>query len=151
MLDLLKDNQVMGNAIEYDVVDPVPGAIVGRPELIEKPGIKITGQSSYVFENSVDFDAGSLYPSWTIMNNIFKSALFGHVTDVRIPDKSVPEGFVSMGKGEGMFENLLTIDQSIFDLASTYMGLPKPEDLVDVITKCACKCAVNGTRSTNRI
>lgn len=149
MIELLRDNQIMGNAIDYDVVDKVPGAVVGRPELIEKPGIPICGKPSYVFENAVDFDYSSLYPSATIMFNIFKSSLFGHVTDVRIPNNCVPEGFESLGDGEGLFESLLTIDQSIFDVASDYMGLPKPEDLVGIIAKYACDCAIGGTSSTN--
>lgn len=131
MLYLLRDNQVMGNAIDYDVHVSIPGAIVGRPELLEQFGIEISGKNSYLFENCVDYDAGSLYPSWIILCNIFKTALFGHVVDILVKDPSKVEGYRSLGEGEGLFSDIQCIDQAIFDVASTYMGLPKPEDIMN--------------------
>lgn len=127
---LLKKNEVSGNAIDYGITEHFPGAIVGRPELIEQEGISIEGKSSFVFENAVDMDASSLYPSMMILFNICKPALFGRVMDVYNPvnDKS-------LGKGEGLFSQIETIDQSLFDLCSKYMGLPTPQDLIKTINE----------------
>ena len=56
--------------------------------------------------------------------NIFKSALYGRVTDIYKPDGT------SLGKGEGLFSDLQTIDQSIFDICEKYMGLPQPIEFI---------------------
>ncbi len=142
MLYLLRAGEIMGNAIDYDVHSPIPGALVGRPELIEQGGIPIGGQPSYLFENAIDLDFSSLYPSVIILFNIFKSSLFGHVTDIRIPDPTKPDGFISMGDGEGLFEMLQCIDQSIFTVCKEYFGLPSPEEVLASITGCAEKEAL---------
>jgi DNA polymerase elongation subunit (family B) len=118
MLDLYKEGQIMGNAIKFDFKEEFEGALVCRPELLENLGIDIMGKPSYVFENAIDLDATSLYPSIIITHNIFKSALFGHIVNVDKP------GFGSLGKGDGLFEDLQTIDQSIFEVAEAYLGLP---------------------------
>jgi DNA polymerase elongation subunit (family B) len=115
---------IMGNAISFDFKDNLEGALVCRPELLEQLGINIMGNQSYVFENAIDLDATSLYPSIIITHNIFKSALFGHLVNVIKP------GIGSIGQGEGLFENLQTINQSIFEVAESYLGLPTVYDIL---------------------
>jgi DNA polymerase elongation subunit (family B) len=126
---------IMGNAISFDFKDDIEGALVCRPELLEQLGIDIMGSPSYVFENAIDLDATSLYPSIIITHNIFKSALFGHVVDVERP------GVGYLGSGQGLFEDLQTIDQSIYEVAGTYLGLPSVYDILQGIEKAATKRA----------
>jgi DNA polymerase elongation subunit (family B) len=121
---------IMGNAIYFDFTEHLEGALVCRPELLEQLGIDIMGKPSYVFENAIDLDATSLYPSIIITHNVFKSALFGHVVNVMRPTGSI-------GNGEGLFENLQTIKQSIFEVASTYLGLPPVYDILKNIENIA--------------
>jgi DNA polymerase elongation subunit (family B) len=131
---------IMGNATSFDFKDELEGALVCRPELLEQLGIDIMGSPSYVFENAIDLDATSLYPSIIITHNIFKSALFGHVVSVERP------GGESLGSGEGLFEDLQTIDQNIYEVASKYLGLPSVYDILHGIEKTATKKASeNGT------
>jgi DNA polymerase elongation subunit (family B) len=122
-------NHIMGNAIYFDFTERIDGALVCRPELLEHLGIEIMGKPSYVFENAIDLDATSLYPSIIITHNVFKSALFGHVVNISHPEKG------PIGKGDGLFEDLQTIKQSIFEVAETYMGLPSIYDILKNIEK----------------
>jgi DNA polymerase elongation subunit (family B) len=131
MLDLYNEGQIMGNASKFDFKEPFEGALVGRPELLEQLGIDIMGSPSYIFENAIDLDATSLYPSIIITHNVFKSALFGHLVNIDKP------GFGSIGKGEGLFEDLQTIDQSIFEVAETYLGLPSVHSILKDIESAA--------------
>jgi hypothetical protein len=133
MLDLWREGQIMGNANKFDFKESFDGALVCRPELLEQLGVDIMGSPSYVFENAIDLDATSLYPSIIITHNIFKSALFGHVVDIEKP------GIGSIGKGEGLFEDLQTIDQSIFDIAKDYLGLPSVYEILQHIERIAHK------------
>lgn len=145
MLYLWDKNQIMGNAIDYDVYESLPGAIVGKPELIEQLGIDVANRPSYVFEDSIDLDASSLYPSLIITFNIFKSALFGHVTSVVIPNPPGSDPYKQeecLGKGEGLFEAIECIDQSIFSVCKEYMNLPTPTEMMKLIEKEATKRAI---------
>jgi DNA polymerase elongation subunit (family B) len=130
-----QSNHIMGNAVSFGKDEEFEGALVCRPELIEQLGVNIMGRPSYVFENAIDLDATSLYPSIIITHNIFKSALFGHVVNIRRPDG------VSLGKGEGLFETLQTIDQSVFELSNDYLGLPPIYDILSGIEQIAHKKA----------
>ena len=128
MLYLIRKNEIMGNAIDYGFSESFGGALVGDPTFIEQFGINISGnENTYVFEDSVDLDASSLYPSVMILYNIFKSALYGRVVNIFKPDGT------SLGKGEGLFSDLQTIDQSIFDICETYMGLPQPVEFMKML------------------
>ena len=125
MLYLIRNNEIMGNAIDYGFSESFGGALVGDPAFIEQFGVPISGnKNTYVFEDAIDLDASSLYPSIMILFNIFKSALYGRVTDIYKPDGT------SLGKGEGLFSDLQTIDQSIFDICEKYMGLPQPIEFI---------------------
>lgn len=137
MLYLWKHDEIMGNTVTYHVPhEDLEGAIVGDPRLLEQEGIDIGGKSSFVFNNSIDLDYSSLYPSIIITSNIFKSALFGRVVDVVKPSTTNPEG-ESLGKGEGLFELLQTLDQGLFTITKDYMGLPDPEEFIKSINETA--------------
>jgi hypothetical protein len=135
MLDLFHEGQIMGNANKFNFSENIEGALVCRPELLEQLGVDIMGSPSYVFENAIDLDATSLYPSIIITHNIFKSALFGHLVDIEKP------GMGSMGRGDGLFEDLQTIDQSIFEIAENYLGLPPVYKILKGIEAAANKRA----------
>jgi DNA polymerase elongation subunit (family B) len=139
MKDLyIRSNHIMGNAIAFDEREGFDGAIVGKPELLEQLGIEIMGKPSYVFENAIDLDATSLYPSIIITHNIFKSALFGRIANIKRNDGT------SLGKGEGLFENLQTLEQSIFEIGQTYLGLPSIQDILSAIEREAYNKQVVG-------
>jgi DNA polymerase elongation subunit (family B) len=130
-----KSNHIMGNAVSFNSKEGYEGALVGRPELLEQYGIDIIGKPSYVFENAIDLDATSLYPSIIICYNIFKSALFGHVVAVKKPDDTL------LGTGEGLFEEVQTIQHSIFEIAESYLGLPNIHTILKDIEETAKKKA----------
>ena len=128
MLYLAHKNEVMGNSIDYGIFEQFEGALVGQPALLEQFGIPMAGtDKTYVYEDSIDLDASSLYPSIMILFNVFKSALFGRV--VNVYDKNG----ATIDKGEGLFSDLQTIDQSLFDICERYFGLPNPLKLIEAI------------------
>lgn len=57
------------------------GAIVGDPKLIMDVGLRMLGlkQSSTLFDNMVDFDYTSLYPSIIRLFNIYKATIIGQL------------------------------------------------------------------------
>jgi hypothetical protein len=128
---IIDEHHIMGNAFMYPGKEGFKGALVGKPELIEQLGVPVMGKPSRVFENVIDADASSMYPAMIISHNIFKSALFGHVKNVIRGDG------VNMGKGDDLFMDLQTIDQSIFSIAHTYLNLPTPYDILKDIEKIA--------------
>ena len=137
---LLRLGQVPGNSIDYDIIEHFQGALVGLPQLIEQYGEKIFGCSkSYVFSNSVDADASSLYPSINISHNISKDALFGRIIGIY-------QGTTNkyMGNGVKIYDgnpsrqstflgDIQTIDISLFDIAKEWLGLPTPADIIKSI------------------
>jgi DNA polymerase elongation subunit (family B) len=140
MLYLMRQGNIIGNSIDYNIVEHFQGALVGLPSLIEQYGIPIFGcKKSYVFSNACDADASSLYPSMIISHNISKDALFGRIT-------AIYQGTTGkyLGNGVNVYENdpvktcslmmdLQTIDISLFDVAKQYMGLPTPGEIINMI------------------
>lgn len=137
MYYLWENGEIIGNSIEYDISEKLEGAIVAKPELIEVLGEKVLGSPSYVFKNSIDLDAASEYPSIMIMFNITKSAIYGRVTEVQAPDGDY------ISNGSDIMMNLQTIDQSVFEIAKTYLNLPTPGELISSIEKGALKAYEN--------
>lgn len=127
---ITQENQIMGNALTYDIPhESLQGAIVGKPELVEQLGIMISDFYSYVFEDCIDLDAASLYPSLMITFNIFKSALFGRIL------KLVDNNGFDYSKADDLLEMIQTIDQSLFTICSKYLKLPTPTDIIKNIEK----------------
>ena len=129
-INLFKENQIMGSEVYYDIFEKLDGAIVGRPELIEQLGILVQGTPSYIFDDVIDLDATSLYPSLMIINNLFKSAIYGRVTDVYVNNMKYSSGI-------GLFEAIQTIDQSILDIGQQYFKLPSVSDICALIEQNA--------------
>ena len=140
MLYLLRLGNIVGNAIDYNIVEHFQGALVGLPSLIEQYGISIAGcKKSYVFSNCVDSDASSLYPSQIISHNISKDALFGRITAVY---RGTTNDYMGNGvdiyendddKKNSLFSDIETIDISLFDVTKEYMDLPSPGDIINLI------------------
>lgn len=83
---------------------------------------------SYVFENVIDLDAESLYPSLMMLHNIFKATLYGHITEAF--DTLTGE---NIGNGEDICQKIMTIDQSILDFSKEYFNLPTIEEMINEI------------------
>lgn len=137
-LYLFREGNIMGNCITYDISEKIKGALVCRPELIQQYGIKIFGcKNSFVFEDAIDSDASSLYPSMIIIHNISKEALFGRIVDIVRGQTSIGNG-VEIFQNNPDFENTImtdiqTIDMSIFDMCKQYMDLPDVSDIIKII------------------
>lgn len=128
--------EITGNNIKYDIHEKIPGAIVGRPELMEMCGINISGLPSYVFEGCVDLDASSLYPSNIIEANISKTSLFGRAVDVvRRNGEQLKYGVVDKDEDTYLFSKLQCIDSSLFDFCKDYFDLPGPYEIIAAMEK----------------
>lgn len=135
-LYLLRHGEIIGNAIDYNIVEHFQGALVGLPALIEQGGIPIKGCSkSYVFESAVDEDASSLYPSTIITHNISKSSLYGRVNAIYSGGKYIGNGVDIHDnypdRSTTLFGDIETIDQSIFDVCKEYFNLPTPSEIIN--------------------
>lgn len=136
MFNMLKQNKVIGNAVDYGFTEKFEGALVGNPVLLEQLGIKsTTGQQTYVFEDLYDNDAESLYPNCLIENNITKASIYGRIIDIQDANGN------SINNPKQLGEELQTIDQSIFDVCKTYMDLPTVEEMVYAIEGAAIQAA----------
>lgn len=134
---LLRKGEVIGNNIDYNIVEHFQGALVGPVEMIENFGVKIAGcRNSYVFEDAVDCDASSLYPAILITHNITKSSLYGRITNIYqgTTNKLLGNGVKIFDHNSdhqcSLFSDIETIDQSIFDIAKEWMNLPSPADII---------------------
>lgn len=139
-LYLLKQGECVGNSVDYDIIEHFQGALVCRPELIQQFGPKVFGcKNSFIFEDCIDSDASSLYPSMMIVNNISKEALFGRVVDIieGSTERSLGNGVEYFENNKDfentLFGNLQTIDMSIFDVCNKYMKLPTPAEIISKI------------------
>lgn len=140
MLYLMRQGQIIGNAIDYNIIEHFQGALVGLPSLIEQYGIKIPGcKKSYVYSNNVDADASSLYPAQIITHNISKDALFGRISAIY---QGTTGKYLGIGvdtyennddKKNSLFSDIETIDISLFDVVGKYMDLPTPGELINLI------------------
>jgi DNA polymerase elongation subunit (family B) len=124
MLDFFNNDEIIGNSIRYNIDEPLEGAIVARPELIENLGEKIFNRGSYIYNNSIDLDASSEYPSVMITFNISKSSIYGRIIEVDTPNGEY------ISKGTDIIRQIETIDQSIFDLSKEYLDLPTPDEII---------------------
>jgi len=124
-----KHDHIIGNTVFLDIHEPLPGAIVADPALIEVLGQEILNKPSYVFNWVIDLDIKSEYPTIMIIFNIFKDALFGRAM------KLMSSRGKELGSAEPIMKHLVTIDTSLFDLCEIYMGLPGPNQVFKIIEK----------------
>jgi DNA polymerase elongation subunit (family B) len=123
--------EIIGNNVYYDVYERLSGAIVAKPENIRIKGMGIsTSSKGYIFDNSVDFDFRSLYPSIMINLNIGKETIAAKIYDIVSKSKEY-------NNTDDFNRLLLTKDTSIFELGTKYFGLPTIEDMIKNIEKLA--------------
>lgn len=127
--------KVIGNTVSYDVFEKAVGAIVAKPELIEQMGEEILGKETFLFNNVIDLDAASEYPSLMIAFNITKSSIYGRVYGVQ------DENGVEISSGDDINKAMETLDTSLFDLCEKYFGLPSIDTLFTYIEANAEKLA----------
>jgi hypothetical protein len=120
MMYAMNHGEVIGNSIRYNIHEALPGAIVANPALIDTLGVPIMGKPSYVFQNVIDLDLKSEYPSVMICFNICKNAVFGRILDVQKEDGSW------LGTGAELNTMLVTQDSTLFELSERFLGLPGP-------------------------
>jgi DNA polymerase elongation subunit (family B) len=134
MNSFMDNGWIIGNTIEYDIREKAPGAIVSRPELMLKKGLSLNGVESNVYEFVIDFDAASQYPNLMIAFNIAKNTIHNCIFSVVANKKGADSSHEKhISGGEAFNTALQTIDTSLFDLGTTYFGLPTVTDLMKEI------------------
>lgn len=99
------------------------GAIVGNPLLNNATGIKLLGKrSSFIFDNTVDFDYSAMYPNTNIAFNISPNTMYGKV----IVDKEEGDP-VGRDVGKDFLENLTIGNHG--SLGREFFNLPGFDDL----------------------
>jgi len=137
---LNKKNEIIGNNKTYDIVEPLPGAIVGNPKNIIEKGEVLLGVATHIYRNVVDLDATALYPSLILVFAILKTTIYGRVVHV-YQDKNIGGMNVKIPITDGSELNkmLETIDTSIFDIGTRYYGLPRFDEIITQIEKSCIK------------
>ena len=132
---------IIGNNKVYDISEPVPGAIIASPNLIEKKGMNIMGVDTHIYENCVDFDVEAEYPSIYIAYNILKTTIYGRITMIYFARDIGDSRKINVPISDGATFNkmLETIDTSIFDIGEKYFGLPGVDDILAQIEKSCLK------------
>lgn len=123
-----KDGDIIGNTVNYDIREIVPGAIVSDPTLMARKGIIVNGVETYVFNNVIDLDAASMYPNLMIAANVAKSTLRGRIYAIV---RRHEEGEVQHKMSGSEFNSALqTLDSSILDLGKELYGLPTIDEMI---------------------
>lgn len=131
-LEGLRNKQILGNSINYETWNSVPGAIVASPDNIMVKNAVIAGEkNTLVFDNCIDMDASSEYPSiireWNICKNTIKKR-FTAIIRENNPD------YVKIS-GEDLFKGLETLESSLLDISSITFELPNMIDIIDMYDK----------------
>ncbi len=109
------------------------GAVVGNPKLNLPTGINVIGnyQSRNVFNNVMDFDYSSLYPSIIMIFNIFVTTQLGRVilNPDNISKREVITDPLRYDRG-GKFIEDLELNEPI-QFMYRWMGMPTVEDMID--------------------
>lgn len=107
------------------------GALVGDPELNSYTGINMLGTpSKYIFDNVIDMDMSSFYPSMIMAFNISPNCIVGKlILNTTIEDlyntKDIDEGKYDAGKD--FVDNLLVNNPA--NMGSKWFNLPKIDEL----------------------
>ena len=132
----LDNNQVMGNTIDYGIIENIDGALVQDPLLLEVPPVEVNGHKTKIYRNVVDWDAKSLYPSLMCQHQIGKENQRYRI--LNITDEY--GNFIMSGQDYNQY--LQTKDVSIVDLCHELYDLPNLEDIFeDVEKKLIAACA----------
>ena len=133
-LEELKNGKILGNSINYDVWNSIPGALVASPDNINMRYTAVANEKrTLVFDNCIDMDASAEYPSimreWNICKNTIKKRFtiivnLKDAMDVRI-------------SGEDLFKGLQTLDSSLLDICNKVFDLPNMNDIIREFEKIA--------------
>lgn len=131
-LEGLRNGQILGNSINYETWNSVPGAIVASPDNIMIKNATVAGEkNTLVFDNCIDMDASAEYPSiireWNICKNTIKKRF------TTITREGNPE-YIKIS-GEDLFKGLETIESSLLDISSITFELPNIIDIIDMYDK----------------
>lgn len=122
-----RNNQVIGNTINYGVDESIDGAIVGDPKLNDSCPIEINGKKTQIYKSVIDFDAKSLYPSTMRQFRIGKNSAFTRITHV------VDDYGKCLMTGAEFNQMLQTKDVAIIQLCNTLYDLPTAEDVLGML------------------
>lgn len=122
-----RNNQVIGNTIDYGAREKIDGAIVGDPKLLDSCPIEIDGKKTQIYKYVTDFDAKSEYPSLMMQFRIGKNTAFTRITHV-IDDT----GKVLMS-GKDFNQHIQTRETSIIQLCNQLYNLPTVEDVLGIL------------------
>ena len=122
-----KKERIIGNTIDYDIWESVPGALVASPDNIKIKSASVFGESkTLIFDNCIDLDAASLYPSIMLTLNVCRNTIKKRY--LYLYEKGNPENIVM--NGSDFFEALQTEEGSIFSLCKDIFNLPSAEAMV---------------------
>lgn len=122
-----RNNQVIGNTINYGVDESIDGAIVGDPKLNDSCPIEINGKKTQIYKSVIDFDAKSLYPSTMRQFRIGKNSAFTRITHV------VDEYGKCLMSGAEFNQMLQTKDVAIIQMCHELYDLPTAEDVLGML------------------
>lgn len=122
-----KNNQVIGNTIDYGVRESIDGAIVGDPKLLDSCPIEINGKKTQIYKFVTDFDAKSEYPSLMMQFRIGKNTGFTRITHV------IDEYGKVLMSGKDFNQHIQTRETSIIQLCNKLYGLPTVEEVLGIL------------------
>ena len=119
-----RHGRIIGNTVDYNIWDAVPGALVASPDNIKIKSAPCFGENqTLIFDNCIDLDAASLYPSIMLTLNVCRNTIKKRYLYLYEGGNS---NNVLMN-GADFLEALQTEESSIFSLASTIFNLPSFE------------------------
>lgn len=123
-----RENKIIGNTIDYNIWESVPGALVASPDNIKIKSAPCFGENqTLIFDNCIDLDAASLYPSIMLTSNVCKNTIkkrYLYLYEPNHPDEILMSG-------SDFFEALQTEEGSIISLAKDLFNLPSVEEMVE--------------------
>ena len=122
-----RNNQVIGNTIDYGVSESINGAIVGDPKLCDSCPVEIDGKKTQIYKSVIDFDAKSLYPSTMRQFRIGKNSAFTRITHV------IDEYGKYIMSGADYNQMLQVKDVAIIHLCHELYGLPLIDDVLGML------------------
>lgn len=129
-----EDEETVSNDENNEKFD---GALVGDPLLNTEEGIIINGhRSSKVFDNVVDFDLESLYPSIIMAHNIDQNCMYFniHLKDNVMPLNQNPYNYPKYNKDGDFIMNYST--REYLQIGKKWLNLPNYTDLKNLIEEC---------------
>lgn len=125
-----EENMVIGNNVKYPIWGSISGALVADPSLCYADSEELNGAPSTVYDNCIDKDATSQYPSLSVALNISKATVFYKGTNIYSVQENGETKYI--GNGDEFHQLLQTRVLSIFDLCEKYFDLPDFETVYNI-------------------